>query len=118
MVSVLSDREPEKRAGFRRVRELCRHSRHFYITKLYLDATLAVEYPGKAQENFGSTRRALTGAVSDAVAVLTQIGRRQRDVLHRGESHAFTPQIFILWEAGERSDTTPSDGKNSPALRY
>jgi hypothetical protein len=55
-----------------------------------------VEHDGKIHQHRRGARRTLAGAVADRVAVLTEIGRRQGDMLQGAAIHGFTP-IPIQW---------------------
>ena len=51
---------------------------------------LAVEYPRKAHQHFRGTSWALPGAIANAIAVLAQVSRGQRDMLKHRHGHTFT----------------------------
>ena len=69
------------------------HQWMFRVRHLGNDPRFAIENSGQSHEGERSTSRTLDGAIAHAIAILTEIRRRQGDVLHCGECHWPTSNV-------------------------
>jgi hypothetical protein len=69
---------------------------HSLVSVLRFVGRTAIQHIGQAYQRLGCTRWTLLSAISDAVAILTEISPRQWHVLHREEFHRFAPHICVF----------------------